>query len=107
MASAPLQAFPPALRTEQRRTRRIEVLLPVEVKIRDEKRVARITDISRAGARISLRGLKATGDLLTIRRNGVELQAQIAWCDTVSAGVWFPMPMDETSFLQIRKRTVG
>jgi hypothetical protein len=104
MSSAPLHAYPPV---EKRRTRRIEVLLPVEVGIRDERRVARITDISRAGARINLRGAKAIGDHLIIRRNGLELGAQIAWCDSSSAGVWFPVPMDESDFLQIRKRTVG
>jgi hypothetical protein len=107
MSSAPLHAFPPALPIEQRRTRRIEVLLPVEVEIQDERRVARITDLSRAGARISLRGTKSIGDYLIIRRNGIELGAQIAWCDSSTAGVWFPKSMDESSFLQIRKRTIG
>jgi hypothetical protein len=106
MSSAPLHVRSHALPAEQRRTRRIEVLLPVEVEIQDERRVARITDMSRAGARLSLRGTKGVGEPLIIRRNGVELRAQIVWCDVSSAGVWFPEAMDETSFLQIRKKIV-
>ena len=107
MSSAPLTFAPPPLAAERRRTRRIEVLLPVEVEIGGERRVARITEISRAGAGISLRGPKAIGEPLTIRRNGVELKGRIVWADEGRAGLWFPQALDERSFLELRKRTVG
>lgn len=107
MSSVPLSAIPPAIAHERRRTRRIEVLIPVEIEIGGERRVARITEMSRAGARITLRGLSTTGEELVIRRNGVELKALVVWADGLQAGLWFPEPMDEASFLQLRKRVVS
>lgn len=107
MSSVPLSAIPPAIANERRRTRRIEVMLPVEVELNGEKRVARITEMSRAGARLTLRGPTTTNSVLTIRRNGIEMQAVVVWADDSQAGVWFPQPMDENSFLQLRKRVVS
>ncbi|HZG46450.1 MAG TPA: PilZ domain-containing protein [Allosphingosinicella sp.] len=107
MSSVPLSAIPPAIANERRRTRRIEVMLPVEIEMNGERRVARITEMSRAGARLTLRGPTTTNSVLTIRRNGVELHAVIVWADDTQAGVWFPQPMDEGSFLQLRKRVVS
>jgi hypothetical protein len=82
-------------------------MLPVEVEMNGERRVARITEMSRAGARLTLRGPTTTGSVLVIRRNGIELHAVVVWADTSDAGVWFPQPMDEASFLQLRKRVVS
>jgi hypothetical protein len=105
MSSAPLMAIPPAIDVERRRTRRIDVSLPVEVEVRGETRPARLTDLSRAGGRIDdFAPPKSLGEPLTLRRNGVELNAQIVWADRSSAGLWFPEPMGETSFIRLRHR---
>lgn len=101
MSSLPLSAISP----DRRHRRRIEVMLPVEVEIAGENRVGRISELSRAGARITLRGEKASGDAVVIRRSGLELQAQIVWVDGLTAGLWFAEPMSESFFLQLRKRT--
>jgi hypothetical protein len=69
--------------------------------------VARVTEVSRAGARLDLGSQGATGDAVTLRRNGVTLQAKIVWTDDSGTGLWFPNPLDESSFLQLRRTTLG
>jgi hypothetical protein len=103
----PINSTPASMFDERRRSRRIEVLLQVEVEIGGERRLARLTELSRAGARLELRGYKSIGEPLTIRRGGIELQAQLVWFEGSAAGLWFPQPMDEDEFLKLRKRTVG
>lgn len=107
MSGTLFNSIPPAISVERRRSRRIDVLLQVEVEIGGERRLARLTELSRAGARIELRGSKSVGEPLTIRRAGVELRAQIAWAEGSAAGLWFPDALNEDSFLQLRKKTVG
>ena len=107
MPITPLNSSLASLPYERRRSRRIEVLLQVEVEIGGERRLARLTELSRAGARIELRGSNSVGEPLTIRRGGIELQAQVVWSEGSAAGLWFPHAMNEDEFLQLRKRTVG
>jgi hypothetical protein len=107
MSINPLDVIPPALHVERRRSRRIDVLLQVEVEIGGERRLARLTELSRAGARIEMRGSKSVGEYLTIRRAGFKLQAQVVWADPSAAGLWFPEPLVEERFLQLRRRTVS
>jgi hypothetical protein len=102
-----IQDIPSPKPIERRRSRRIEVLLQVEVETGGARRLGRLTEISRAGGRIELRGPKSIGDPVTVRRGGVELKGQIVWWEGAVAGLWFPKPMDEESFIQLRKRTVG
>jgi hypothetical protein len=106
MSNALAQAISPAAH-ERRRSRRIDVLLQVEVEIAGERRLARLTELSRAGARIELRGPKSVGESLMIRRGGINLEAQIVWWEGPVAGLWFPKPMNEDSFIELRRRTVG
>ncbi len=72
-----------------------------------ERHLAVLTQLSRDGGRIELPGAGTVGETLTIRRSGIELQARIVWTDGVAAGLWFPEPLDEDRFLQLRKRTPG
>ncbi len=107
MSTAPLHAIPTAIDVERRRTRRIEVSLPIEVDVGGETYLAPLTELSRAGGRIDdLRGARSMGEALTIRRNGVELRAEIVWFDSSAAGLWFPEPMDEISFVRLRQRRI-
>jgi hypothetical protein len=107
MPITPLNSTPAPTPDERRRSRRIEVLVQVEVEIGGERRLARLTELSRAGARIELRGAKSVGEPLTIRRGGIELQAQVVWFEGSAAGLWFPQAMHEDEFVQLRKRTVS
>jgi len=107
MFETALSSDPLTVLHERRRTRRIQVLLLVEVELRGERHIGRITELSRAGARIEARATKATGEAIVIRRGDVELHGQIAWAYGAVAGLWFPTPMDECTFLQLRRRTAG
>jgi hypothetical protein len=99
--------IPPAVPHERRRSRRIAVQLQVEVEICGKRLIGRITELSRAGARIELRGAKPVKDAVIIRRPGIELHGHIVWADGEAAGLWFPKPMDEDTFVQLRRKTVN
>jgi hypothetical protein len=88
---------------EKRRSRRIEVLLPVEIELRGQRHLGRITELSRAGARLQMLAHKARGDAVVIRRAGVEIRSLIVWTEGTYAGLWFAEPMDEGVFLQLRR----
>jgi hypothetical protein len=102
-----LDPIPPAIPDERRRSRRIAIQLQVEVEIRGEQLIGRITELSRAGGRIDVPGVKSVGDAVIIRRGGIELHGHIVWAESVTAGLWFPAPMDEDTFLQLRRKTVS
>ncbi len=88
---------------DRRRHRRIQVLLAVEVQGDDIPQVARLIELSRTGARLlTSRPLPADARLL-LRRAGVELAARVAWARGVAAGIEFATPLDERSFLQMRR----
>jgi hypothetical protein len=101
-----LHSIPPAIPLERRRAGRIKVSLPVEVEIAREKLIARVTELSRAGARLELRSRGATGDDVTLRRDGITIQAKIVWTDVSETGLWFPELLDEFSFLRLRRSTL-
>jgi hypothetical protein len=75
------------------------------VEIGGESRIARLTEMSRAGGRITLRGTWPSGQALTLRRGDFELEAMIVWTDGSAAGLWFPKALDEASFVKLRSRT--
>jgi hypothetical protein len=104
MADAPRFEVPPAIPIERRRSRRIQVSLQVVVEIGGNSSGGRLTELSRAGARIELRGRWTVGESLIVRRNGVELHAQIVWSDGSTAGLLFPEPMVEVSFSKLREQ---
>jgi hypothetical protein len=56
---------------------------------------------------MELRGSKTVGEPLTVRRGGIELHAQIVWWEGSIAGLWFPKPMNEGTFVLFRQRTVS
>jgi hypothetical protein len=96
--------IPPALSDERRRHRRIQVLIAVEVQADHYPQVARVTELSREGARLQVaRPLKA-GSKVTIRRADVAFEAVVAWCRGTAAGVHFVQPLDEACFLKLRRR---
>jgi hypothetical protein len=103
--TAAFQAIPPIAPLERRRGRRIQVSLQVEVELSGERRAARMTEVSRAGARLEQGEQGATGDSVILRCNGVTLEAKIVWTDHSGTGLWFPEALDETSFLQLRSAT--
>jgi|SRR5688500_12441271 hypothetical protein len=88
---------------DRRRHRRIQVLLAVEVQGDEIPQVARLTELSSTGARLlTSRPLPADARLV-LKRAGVELQARVAWARGISAGVEFATPLDEISFLRMRR----
>ena len=103
--TAALQAIPPAAPLERRRGRRIQVSLHVEIELAGKRRAARLTEVSRAGARLEQGEQGATGDAVVLRCKGITLQAKIVWTDGTGTGLWFPEALDETSFLRLRSAT--
>jgi hypothetical protein len=103
--TAALELIPPAIPLERRRARRIQVSLPVDLETDRGRLLARVTEVSRAGARLDLCNQGATGDAVTLRGNGLTVQARIVWTDDSGTGLWFPHPLDENSFLQLRRTT--
>jgi hypothetical protein len=104
MPPTPLQEIPRASSTDRRRIRRIHVSLPIEVVQGADKRLGRLTDLSRAGGQVAdFGGEKLPGEALVIRRNGIELHAIVVWARTAAVGVIFPEPLDERTLLQIKR----
>jgi len=101
--TAALELIPRAIPLERRRARRIPVSLPVDLETDRGRLLANITEVSRAGARLDLCNQGDTGDVVTLRCNGVTLQARIVWTDDSGTGLWFPQPLEEGSFLQLRR----
>ena len=88
---------------DRRRHRRIQVLLAVEVQGDDIPQVARLIELSRTGARLlTSRPLPVDRQVL-LRRAGVELQARVAWARGLAAGIELAAPLDERSFLKMRR----
>jgi hypothetical protein len=104
MLTATLNGIPRACEMERRRSRRILVSLPVELEFGADKRLGRLTDLSRTGGRVDdLGGAKTLGDTVVLRRNGIEVRAQIVWADRSAVGLLFTEPLEERSFLQIKR----
>jgi hypothetical protein len=94
---------PPALSDERRRHRRIQVLISVEIHADHYPQVARVTELSREGARLQVaRPLKA-GSKVTIRGADVAFEAVVVWYRGTAAGVHFVQPLDEVGFLKLRR----
>lgn len=104
MLNAPRFEILPDVPFERRSSRRIPVSLPVDIEIGDTRCTGRMTELSRAGARMELRGRWTAGEALKISRNGIQLEAQIVWSDGSAAGLLFTEPMIESSFLQLREK---
>jgi hypothetical protein len=100
---SPLQ-LPPDVPEERRRHRRIQVLIAVEVEAGGYPQVARVTELSREGARLQMARPPAAGTRLTIRRADVNLTAITMWCRGTSAGIHFVQPLNELAFLKLRRR---
>ena len=88
---------------DRRRHRRIQVLLAVEVHGDEVPQVARLIDLSSTGARLMTSQPLAVDRQVLLRRAGVELQARVAWGRGIAAGIEFATPLDERSFLQMRR----
>ena len=88
---------------DRRRHRRIQVLLAVEVQGDAVPQVARLTELSSTGARLlTSRPLPVDAQVM-LKRAGVDLPARVAWARGTSAGVEFATPLDELSFLRMRR----
>lgn len=107
MTDRALDSIPFTPPHERRQSRRIKVLLPVQIEAEGERHIGRITELSRAGARIEVRAPLASGQAVIVRRGGIELHGQVVWVEAPAAGLWFPCAMDEGTFLQIRRTVVG
>ena len=88
---------------DRRRHRRIQVLLAVELQGDDVPQVARLIEISRTGGRLLTSRPLPVDAQVVLRRGGVELPARVAWARGISAGIEFATPLDETSFLRMRR----
>ena len=101
----PLSSIPPAVPFERRRARRIQLQLAIELEMGGDKRIGRIVELSRTGARITTDGAQA-GNSVILRRAGVEVHGQVVWTNGSLAGLRFPVPIDEAHFVQLRKKTI-
>jgi hypothetical protein len=97
------EIVPRAVEQERRRHRRIQVLLVVEVHSDGLSQVARVTELSRLGARLQLVRPAAVESMVTISRAGSALNASVVWCSGTSFGVHFDRPLDENGFLKLRR----
>jgi PilZ domain len=104
MSIVPLSSIPPAVPFERRRARRIQLQIAIELDLDGEKRIGRIVEMSRTGARITTEGARA-GQSVILRRAGVEVHGQVVWTNGSLAGLRFPVPIDENRFVKLRKRT--
>lgn len=105
MSIVPLSSIPHAVPFERRRARRIQLQLAIELDFDGEKRIGRIVELSRTGARITTEGAQA-GRSVVLRRAGVEVLGQIVWTNGSLAGLRFPVPIDEDGFIRLRKKTI-
>lgn len=103
MSHIPLHLIPRAIADDRRRNRRIDVLLSVQVDTDQRPRAGRLKELSRCGARLEFAGQLRVDQTLILRRAGVELEGRVAWCDGQTAGLEFARPLDEASFLQMRR----
>jgi hypothetical protein len=106
MTITPLNAIPRAVARERRNSRRIQLLLPIEVEMEGEKCPGQLIELSRTGARISTKGARL-GAPVVVRRAGAEVRGEVAWTNGLVAGVRFPEALDEKTFVQIRRRSIG
>jgi hypothetical protein len=88
---------------DRRRQRRIQVLLAVEVQGDEVPQVAKLVELSSTGARLLTSRPLLADQRVILRRAGVELQARVAWGRGIAAGVEFATPLDERSFLRMRR----
>ena len=95
--------IPRSVKNERRKHRRIKVLLAVEVQDDPTPQTARLTELSREGARVQPARPLALGSATEIQRGGVALSARVAWSHGTDAGLHFDEPMDEQSFLRLRR----
>ncbi len=95
--------IPRSVKNERRKHRRIKVLLAVEVQDNPKPQPARLTELSREGARLQPTRPMALGSATEIQRGGVALTARVAWSHGSDAGLHFDEPMDEQRFLRLRR----
>jgi len=105
MSIVPLSSIPQAVPFERRRARRIQLQLAIELDFDGDKRIGRIVELSRTGARITTEGAQA-GRSVVLRRAGVEVLGQVVWTNGSLAGLRFPVPIDEDRFVRLRKKTI-
>lgn len=95
--------IPPAIADERRRDRRIHVRIPVELAAGHDPQVARITELSRQGARIEAAQPLGVGTKVAIRRGDVALEAVAMWSRGTAAGLRLVQPLNEREFLKLRR----
>jgi hypothetical protein len=93
----------PALNYDPRDSRRIEVLFAVAIEAAKNSQIGRIIELSRKGARLEVSGSLPVGEKIVLRRAGVELEARITWRKGPQAGAAFIVPLEEMSFLRLRR----
>jgi hypothetical protein len=88
---------------ERRRHRRIQVLLVVELQSDELPQVVKLLELSQLGARLQLARPVQVGSVVSIRRADVVTSATVAWRRGHTVGIRFDRPMDEETFLKLRR----
>ena len=88
---------------DRRRHRRIQVLLAVEVQSDGVPQLVRLTELSQRGARLMTYQSLPVGEPIVLKRAGVALEGRVSWGRGISYGVEFAAPLDETSYLRMKR----
>ena len=99
----PTQVSNPAKSEGWRRHRRIDVLFGAELRTEKGAEVARVVELSPRGARLHLSASVILGEVISLRRSGLELEGRVAWIAGGATGVEFVEPLSEAKFLSFRK----
>jgi hypothetical protein len=104
MTHAPLAAgsAPPVYK--QRGHRRIDVVFAVAVDAGQFSQISRIIELSRMGARLQVSPMLPLGEEVVLRRGGVALTGRVTWQRGHSVGVGFTEPLEERTFLRLRRQ---
>jgi hypothetical protein len=96
-------AIPPYHSGERRRHRRIQVMLSVTLAEGTRQAVARVSELSSHGLRLSSTIEFSEGEQVSVTRGDVTLSGRVAWRRDNIMGVQLDMAVDEHSFLRFRR----
>ena len=102
---APPAAGPSSPDYEQRGHRRIDVQPAVAVDAEGLSQISQIVELSRMGARLQVSPMLPLGEEVVLRRGAVALRGRVSWQRGHSVGVGFNEPLDERTFLQLRRQS--
>ena len=87
-------------RAQNRRSSRAPVMLTAKLELGGEGQQVILRNLSTGGALVEGKWLPAEGSKVLFTRNGLKVQARVAWVERKYAGIAFDFPLDGSEVLR-------